>query len=138
VTLWRFRLDDEAAFAVSRAARDSVDGIPLVDLFADDSISALAQPSERRSDRVRQPSRCFGQVWDGRAIGSPHQANHPRQLAAGSGRERLGVFINDVRPRGVGRSGLGCGCVALLGAIAASNPSSTAMAFNPAAVSLSA
>src|SRR3984885_15749210 len=44
VTLGRFRLDGEAAFAVSRAACDSVAGTPRVNSFAHDGMSALAQP----------------------------------------------------------------------------------------------
>jgi hypothetical protein len=68
---------------------------------------------------------------DGCAIGSLQQIDDPRQFAARSGRECLSAFADNVRTRDVGR-------VALLVAIASSDPSSTAMAFKAAVVSFSA
>src|SRR5271157_5049298 len=51
---------------------------------------------------MRQPSCSLCQGWDGRAIGPLQQVDHPRQLAARSGRGRLGVFADGVRSRGIG------------------------------------
>ena len=105
MVLARSGLDDGAISTTSGGARHPVDGILRADPLADDSISALAQPSERRSRRVRQPSRCFGQDWDGRAIGPLQQVDRQRQLAARSGRKLLSLFAHVVRITDNGRLG---------------------------------
>ena len=76
--LGRFGLDEGATFEVGRATRNSVDGTVPVDPFAGDGISALAEAGERCPGSVRQPSRCFSQVWDGRAFGPLQEVNDPR------------------------------------------------------------
>ena len=50
--------------------------------FADHRIPSFAQPGERRSRGVPQPSRSVSQIDDGRAVGAPQMFDHKRQLAA--------------------------------------------------------
>ena len=119
--------------------RDPVDRISCADPFADDGISSFAQSGERRPRRVRQPSRCLGQIDDGRAVGPPQQVDHHAPACcplAGASAWRRSPTSSGLRLWS--RSGRGCGCGVSLGSIASSDPSSTAMAFKPAAVSLSA
>jgi hypothetical protein len=75
--LGRFCLYDGAISAMRSGATDSVDRISSVDPFASDGISALAQPSERRPRRVRQPARRFDQGRDSRATMPLQQFDQP-------------------------------------------------------------
>ena len=76
---------------------------------------------------------------DGRAIGPLQQIDDPRQLAAVSrGARVLACSPTSSGPARMVFVQCGCSCSASLGSIASSDPSSTAMAFNPAAVNLSA
>ena len=100
--------------------------------------------------RLRSPviaarvSRCgshpvdLGQIDDGCAVGSPQQVDHQRQLAAVAwgGCMRLSTDVSRLPLAFL--SGSGSACVVSLALIASSDPSSTAMAFSPVAVSLSA
>ena len=118
---------------VSREARDPVGSISSADPFADHGIPSFAQPGERRPRRVRQPSRSLSQIEDGRAVGAPQKFDHHRQLAAVS-RGHPGRVAAFVRTGAILRLRLR----ASPGSIASCDPSSTAMAFKPAAVNLSA
>ena len=66
---------------VSRGVRDPIDRISSADPFADHGIPSFAQPGERRSRRC-EPSRCFGQVEDGRAVRPLQQIDDLRPIAA--------------------------------------------------------
>ena len=75
--------------AISSSVRDPVDRVSCADPFADHGIPSFAQSGERRPRRVRQPSRSLGQIDDGRAVGSPQQVDHQRQLAAVARGDRM-------------------------------------------------
>ena len=92
-----FRLDGHTISATGRGARDPVDRLPSDDALAGHGISPLAQPGNRCPRRVRKPSRRLGQIDDGRAVGSPQQVDHQRQLAAVSRSGRRGASADVIQ-----------------------------------------
>ena len=85
------RLGCAVVSAISSGVRDPVDRVSCADPFADHGIPSFAQSGERGPRRVRQPSRSLGQIDDARAVGSPQQVDHQRQLAAVPRGDRMGL-----------------------------------------------
>ena len=132
------RLGCDVISAISSGVRDPVDRVSCVDPFADHGIPSFAQSGERGPRRVRQPSRSLGQIDDARAVG-----RRSRSITNASLLPSRGATACVCRPTSSGlplvvASGRGCACAVSLASIASSDPSSTAIAFNPAAVNLSA
>jgi len=82
---------------------------------------------------VRLPSRSLSQIDDGRAVGAPQKFDHQRQLAVVSRSGYPGRAADFVRTGFILRLRL-----RRLAGLDRCDPSSTAMAFKPAAVNLSA
>ena len=106
--------------------------------FANHGIPSFAQSSDRRPRRVRQPSR--NSV---RSTMVAPSARRNRSITNASLLPSRGAAACVCRPTSsrlplVFLSGSGCACAVSLAPIASSDPSSTAMAFRPVAVSLSA
>jgi hypothetical protein len=72
-----------------RRARSGRLSLLRADPLVDHGIPSLAQSGQRRPHRVRQPSRSLAQIDYGRAVGSPHEVDHQRQLAAVSRGARM-------------------------------------------------
>jgi hypothetical protein len=89
------RLGCDVISAISSSVRDPVDRVSCADPLADHGIPSFAQSGERRPRCVRQPSCSLGQMDDARAVGSPQQVDHQRQLAAVSrgDRKRLSTAV---------------------------------------------
>jgi len=132
------RLGCDVISAISCGVRDPVDRVSCADPFADHGIPSFASPVS--AARVVCGSHPVASV---RSTTVAPSARRSRSITSASLLPSRGATACVCRPTSsalplVFASGRGCGCAVSLGSIASSDPWSTAIAFNPAAVNLSA